>query len=365
MKEKDSLLRGAVVGLRHLHPCGYMTLFRACPDLEIVCACEQDAAVREAFCAEFGLKGYATLEEMLGSERLDLAAIFLPHAECEAAAIAFAERGIHLMVEKPAATSSAALNRMAAAAARNHVLLTTGYAWRYHPAMRQVKTIVVAGLIGRLVSVEARLCAGRVDRYRAGQADWMLERSQSGGGPMMNLGVHWIDLLGHLTGEPIHEVCAVNTHSSAAYDIEDSSLVLLRFSSGAAGVLSTSYVVPDSYPSGRDLYLALRGTEGVVIYAPRYEGEQAAGGVAQTETVELYSSASALAGAPARKFVFQVEPVAGYSGYMGRAYVKRFLEAIRTGLAPDIGAADAAAVLRVVEAVYRSAETRQWVEVKP
>jgi predicted dehydrogenase len=356
-------LRGAIVGLQHLHPRGYMTLFRACPDIEITCVCEPEDGLREAFCAEFGLQGHASLERLLASERLDLAVLFLPHAACEAAAVACAERGLHLMVEKPAATSSAAIDRMAAAAARHNVVLTTGYAWRYHPAVRQIKSLVEAGFLGTLVSFEARLCAGRVDRYRAGHSAWMLERAQSGGGPMMNLGVHWLDLIRHLTGEEIREVCAVNTHTSAAYDIEDSSLVLLRLPSGAAGVLSTSYLLPDAYPCGRDLYLALRGSEGVVSYAPRYEGEQAAGAGAQTETVELYSSAPGLAGAPARKFVFQIEPVAGYSGYMGKAYVERFVEAVRAGRAPDIGAEDAAAVLRAVEAIYRSAETRQWIEV--
>lgn len=357
-------LRGTVIGLQHLHPRGYMSLFEACPEVKIVSVCEQDEGLREAFCRDFNLAGYARIEDLPSDEKLDFAAIFLPHSDCEAAALACAERGLHLMVEKPAATSEAGIANIAAAATSRKLVFTTGYAWRFHPAIRQMKKIVEDGLIGTLVSVEARLSAGRVERYREGNSAWMLEKARSGGGPMMNLGVHWLDLVRHLAGEEITEVCAANTRTSDDYDIEDSSLVLMRLASGATGVLGTSYIVPASFPSGRDLYLALRGSEGVVSYAPRYEGEQSAGLTAQTETVELYSSAASLEGASARSFVFRIDPVAGYSGYMGKAYLDDFVKAIRTGGEPEINAGDAAAVLRVVEAIYRSADKKEWIKVE-
>ena len=75
-----------------------------------------------------------------------------------------------------------------------------------------------------MVTVEARLAAGRVDRYIKGNAKWMLEKAKSGGGPMYNLGVHWIDLLCYLLKDTVEEVCAVNTKTSNDYDIEDTSV---------------------------------------------------------------------------------------------------------------------------------------------
>jgi predicted dehydrogenase len=214
------------------------------------------------------------------------------------------------------------------------------------------------------VSVEARLAAGRVDRYRKGNAEWMLEKERSGGGPMYNLGVHWIDLLCHVLEDSIDQVCAVNTKTSDAYDIEDSSVALLRFSKGPVGLLSTSYIVPDCFPNGRDLYIGIKGTRGVLSYAPRYEGEQASGTTAQTDVLELYSDSEKLAGASARKYVYTLDTVSGYSGYMGMAYVNDFTDAVLKDREPTITVDQAIRVLQVVHAVYQSDRSRSWVTVE-
>lgn len=351
------VLKGAIIGLQHLHPKGYMTLFRAIPKAEIVCAYDPDTELLKSFCDEFGLKGYTDLDRMLKEQALDLAVIFLPHSDCAEAAIKCARAGLHLMLEKPVADTSEAALRIAGAAAECGVKLTTGYCWRYHPVVRRMKEIVEQGLIGRLVSVEARLSAGRVERYLVGHSEWMLKKSKSGGGPMYNLGVHWLDLIRYVTQETVREVCAVNTRTSEKYDIEDSSLVLMKFTSGAAGVLTTSYIVPDSFPGGRDLYIGFRGTKGVMSYSPVYQGEQATGTAPQTEILEVCYADKA------QQLRFEVEPVAGYSGYIGKAYVEGFVEAILQDREPDIGAGEAIAVLKVVEAIYASVAKKQWIEV--
>lgn len=361
MAEEKKIIRGAIIGLQHLHPHGYITLFQQCRDAKIVCAYDPDVRLVKAFCHEHVLQQYTDLDRMLAEQDLDLAVIFLPHSDSAEIAVKCARRNLHLMVEKPVSNTVEGVRQVAVAAAEHGVKLTTGYCWRYHPAVKAMKEIISEGLIGRLVSVEARLAAGRVDRYVAGNSAWMLEKEKSGGGPMYNLGVHWLDLISHVTGDSVSEVCAANLHSSDAYDIEDCSLVLMKFASGAAGTLTTSYIVPDSYPCGRDLYIGLRGTDGVLCYSPRYEGEQ--GGAANTDTLELYSSSPKMAGSANRKYTFQLDSVAGYSGNMGLAYVKGFLDAIRQDRFPDIRANDAMSVLQVVEAIYASAEQKRWVEV--
>jgi predicted dehydrogenase len=340
-----------------------MMLFQGCRDVEMVCAYDPDAELLRSFCAEFGLKGYTDIDRMLAEQELNLAVIFLPHSDCAEAAIKCARRGLHLMIEKPVSNTVGGVQQIAAVAAECRVKLTTGYCWRYHPVVKAMKEIVAQGLIGKLVSVEARLSAGRVDRYIAGHSAWMLKKEKSGGGPMYNLGVHWLDMIRYVTEETVAEVCAVNISTSNVYDIEDSSLVLMKFASGAAGVLTTSYIVPESYPCGRDLYVGLRGTSGVLSYCPHYEGEQGGGGVPNTDVLELYSSSPQMAGSAVRQYCFQLDQVAGYSGYMGKAYVERFLDAIRQDRAPDITAEAALSVLQTVDAIYESAEKKQWIKV--
>src|SRR5690348_14574080 len=101
MARSQNKLNVGIVGLGHLHPRSYMALFKAIPQAQVVAVTEADAELREPFCSEFGLKGYANLDEMLAEQSLDVAAIFLPHVDCPDAAAKCAARGLHLMVEKP------------------------------------------------------------------------------------------------------------------------------------------------------------------------------------------------------------------------------------------------------------------------
>ncbi len=359
-----SQLKVGLIGLGHLHPRQYMPLFESCPLTRVTAVSEHSEELLKSFCQDFGVKGYTDYRKMIAEERLDIAAIFLPHYQCAQAAVECARRKIHLLVEKPAAESAAAARRIVQAVEEHKVKFTTGYCWRYHPVIAAMKEAIARGIIGPVMSVEARLAAGRVDRYIKGNSGWMLEKNKSGGGPMYNLGVHWIDVLGYLLSDRVAEVCAVHTQSSSAYDIEDSSAALLRFAGGPIGVLTTSYIVPDCFPNGRDLYLGVKGTCGALSYAPRYEGEKGSGSVSQTDVLEMYSDAEAMAGASARQIAFQLDKVSGYSGFMGKAYIEGFAKAILEDKTPLITAAEALDVLNVVEAIYQSGTEKKWIKVQ-
>ncbi len=356
MAEKVKVLKVGIVGLGHLHPRLYMPLFTAAPNTEVVAVAEADGALRESFGADFGLKGYGSLEAMLGAEQLDIAAIFLPHDECPAAAEAAAEAGVHLMVEKPMAASTAGAERIVKAAAANGVKLTTGYCWRLHPVANRFKELVKSGAVGQVVGAEGRCAAGRLQRYIDGHAAWMLERARSGGGPMYNLGVHWVDLFRWIFEDEVVEVCGQNAKVNTEYDIEDNSFAHLRFGNGAIASLNISYTVPDAFPYGRDLYVAVRGTKGVISWAPAYEGEK--------DVLFICSDQKDFADSPRQEETFQLEPVPGYSGGMGLDYVRGFAEAILTGSAPAITGEDGVAALKVVEAIYQSAGEKRWVPVR-
>ena len=94
------------MGLCHLHPSGYMPIFNAVEGLKVVAAAEANGAVLERFVAEFSLRGYEDWRSLIDREPLDLAVLFLPHAQCPETAIACAGRGINLLIEKPMAASS-------------------------------------------------------------------------------------------------------------------------------------------------------------------------------------------------------------------------------------------------------------------
>jgi predicted dehydrogenase len=343
------------LGLSHLHPRGYMSLFQAIPEAQVIAAADANPAVLSGFVKDFPMRGYAGWRELLGKEKLDLAVIFLPHADCPEAAVACAEQGAHVVVEKPMSVGAAGVRRMIAAAEKAGVILSTPYVWRYHPVAREIKRLIEEGIAGRIVGCEGRYAAGRPSRYIEGNAAWMLEKARSGGGPMLNLGVHWIDLYRWLLADEVVEVIGKTVRVNLEYDIEDNCFALLTFSRGALLALDISYTVPDSFPFGRDLYLALRGTNGWLSWSPSLEG---------AKELLFVCSDSGDYSRPARQHLdFELPPQPGYGGVMGLRFLSDLLGSIRTGKPPAITGQDGLKALEVVEAIYRSAESGQSVEV--
>jgi UDP-N-acetyl-2-amino-2-deoxyglucuronate dehydrogenase len=344
-----------LIGLCHLHPRSYMPILGAVEGLQVVAAADSNPTVREAFVKDFGLRGYADWAQMLDKEKLDLAVLFLPHAECPDAAVACAERGVHILIEKPMAASAEGVRRILQATRRAGVVLSTPYVWRYHPVARQMKKFVEEGMLGRVVGCEGRCAAGRLHRYIEGNAAWMLVKALSGGGPMYNLGVHWIDLYRWLLGEEVVEVLAKNVKINQEHDIEDNSFALVTFVSGAVLSLDISYTVPDCYPYGRDLYLALRGTSGVLSWSPSFEGIK--------ERLFVCSDAAGFASAPRRHIDFELDTHPGYTGVLGVHFLNDLANSIRTGAPVSITGEDGLRALEVVEAIYQSAATGRAVQL--
>jgi predicted dehydrogenase len=244
---------------------------------------------------------------------------------------------------------------MIAAAERGGVTLSTPYVWRYHPVAEQIRALVGDGTLGRMVGCEGRCAAGRLHRYVEGHAEWMLDKRQSGGGPMYNLGVHWIDLYRWLLDDEVVEVFGRNIKINQQFDIEDNSFALVSFRRGTVLALDISYTVPDAYPAGRDLYLGLRGTQGTAQWSPSYEGVRE----------ELLVSSDRPGFDPAvQRLRFDLEPHPGYSGMMTVRFLEDLARAIRERRTPAITGIDGLRALEVVEAIYRSAETGQAVRLE-
>jgi predicted dehydrogenase len=346
-----SALKVGILGLGHLHPRTYMPHFEATDATEVVAVSDTTAVLREEFARDFGVKAHAEWKDLLAAETLDLAYIFLPHDECPDAAVACAEKGIPVVVEKPVANTSGGANRIAEACAKANVLFSTPYLWRYHPVTREMKRLIDAGFLGRIVGCEGRCAAGGLHRYIEGHSAWMLQRAKSGGGPMYNLGVHWVDLYRWLLGGEIVEVAGKNVHVNKDYDIEDNSFAICTFDTGATLALDISYTVPDSYPFGRDLYLGIRGTEGCINFAPSFEGTR--------QTLFVCSNHPDFGGAPRKTIDFELDAKPGYCGSLGLEYVGEIARDVREKRPAFIGGEDAVKALEVVEAIYKAGETGQ------
>lgn len=348
-------LKIAIIGLRHLHPRSYMAHFEIIDEVEIIAVAEKEDFLRNEFAKDFELKAYADLKELVEKESIDLAVIFLPPIDCPEAALYAIEKGIHVLIEKPITVDSQSAEKIVRAAEKKGVMVTTPYVWRYHPVVKDIKRLIDEGVLGKIIGCEGRCAAGRLNRYIEGHAEWMLDARKSGGGPMYNLGVHWIDLFSWLLSEKVISTFGRNVKVNKEYNIEDNSFAILTFESGITMNLDISYTVPESYPHGRDLYIGIRGTKGVIQWAPAFEGEK--------DELFICSDHESFKAAPRQRRLYEIRPTSGYSGIMGLYYLKDLAKAILEKQPAPITGAEGAQVLKVVEAIYRSANQNTAVSV--
>lgn len=221
--------------------------------LELVACHSREAAKREALAERFGCRAVATLDEAI--EAADGVLLATPNDVHAEQALACAERGRHVFVEKPIADTVEAGERMRDACAQAGVLLMVGHAFRRLGAARRAKALVEDGALGTVVLAEA--CFSLPGRLPP--AAWRAQRARNPGGPLMQLGIHHADTLAWLLG-PVARTTGrfARVHTSA--EIDDVGVATLEFATGALGVLTGSYVSPHVFT------LRLQGSGGVLDY---------------------------------------------------------------------------------------------------
>jgi UDP-N-acetyl-2-amino-2-deoxyglucuronate dehydrogenase len=223
--------------------------------LELVTCFSRDERKRGEFAERFGCEPAASMDEAIGNPRVQGVLLVTPNDVHEEQALACAEHGRHVFVEKPIADSTEAGERMRRACAEAGVTLMVGHAFRRLGAARRVKELLEDGALGRVVLAEANMSLPGSFRPEA----WRAHRERNPGGPIMQLGIHHVDTLAYWLG-PVQRASGHFAHVHSQAEIDDVGIVTLRFESGALASLTGSYVSP------KTLSLRLFGTEAVLDY---------------------------------------------------------------------------------------------------
>jgi predicted dehydrogenase len=223
--------------------------------LELVTCFGRDEQRRGEFAQRFGCEPAASLDEAIGHPRVEGVLLVTPNDVHEEQALASAERGRHVFVEKPIADSIEAGERMRRACAEAGVTLMVGHAFRRLGAARRVRQLLDEGALGRVVLAEANMSLP--GSFKPGA--WRAERERNPGGPIMQLGIHHVDTLAYWLG-PVRRASGRFVHVHSPADIDDVGVVTLEFESGALASVTGSYVSP------KTLALRLLGTEAALDY---------------------------------------------------------------------------------------------------
>jgi predicted dehydrogenase len=253
--------------------CGDISRKRVAPALRHIPECELIAVSRgrvdlaEAFANEFGAKRwYGDWRELIADDEIDAVYIATPvylHAEQTVAA---AEAGKSVLCEKPMAMNPEECEQMIAVCEFEGVALGVAYYRRFYPAIRRIKEIIASGEIGKPVIAQINAFE-RFNPSPGGDRYWLLEKSKSGGGPMMDFGCHRLEILLNLFG-PVERTTAVIGRALFDREVEDTCIAGFEFESGTQASLAVTHAAVESLDT-LDIYCSA----GSIHTAPLNRGE--------------------------------------------------------------------------------------------
>lgn len=219
-----------------------------------------DGAALRTFSEKYGARPFVHFDDLLKDKNVDALVITTPHSRHVPQAIAAANAGKHVLVEKPFALSVES-GRKAVEAARNAgVVLGVGHNRRFTSPLRALKSLVDEKALGTIIHAEAQFSyPGGLD-FKQGY--WRADPAEAPGGAMTATLIHMIDAFMHLLGPIERVIGARSKHRAAPLGIEDTTCMLVEFASGPTGYIGGSVVAPDVtslnlYGSAANLYAGI------------------------------------------------------------------------------------------------------------
>jgi predicted dehydrogenase len=273
--------------------------------------------------------------------------------------------GCHVLCEKPLAINAAEAERMVTAARGGDKILMVAFNRRYIPNAIVLKQLIDEGVLGPIYYAKA----GWTRRSGIpGFGGWFTTKALAGGGPLIDLGVHMLDLALYMMGYPRPVSVSGATYAEfgprgkgawaygtrpedpaqAIFDVEDFATGFIRFENGATLILEASWA--GYQPLGDDIYLQLYGrTGGARLAMPNFRTERSLQVITEMDGTLVDE-------------VPELPQEEGINEYDRE--IAAFVQSIRTGVPPPATAEQGLTVMRLIDALYRSAATGQEVRVQ-
>lgn len=295
-------------------------------------------------------RAFDNVDSLLADGGIDAVYIATPVIFHKEQAIKAARAKKHILIEKPAAMTAEDGEEVARVCREEGVLIAAGMMMRFHAYHRKMKEIVLSGRLGRVVSCRAQLTCW----YPEIPGSWRQKSSTSGGGALMDMGVHCIDLIQYITGGKAKKVAALIGTKTFNYEVEDSASLIFEMDNGANAYVDSNYNIPDTAARCR---LEIYGTCGSMLA----EGtiSQAEGGKLEVVLSEENRSYDA------KQDRVDVMPIK-VEVVFGNIYAKEiesFSRSILDKTCVEVTIEEAIQVQKVVEAAYKSGDSGKFIEI--
>jgi predicted dehydrogenase/nucleoside-diphosphate-sugar epimerase len=352
-------VRLAVIGLGKMGVM-HASMCSAVPGVEVAALVDVDPKLGSQV-QSMGVKAtfYASLDALFEGEKgqFDGVIVSTPQFTHRAIGVACLERGLHVLSEKPLAHSLNDARLMAEAAAKHPELITaTGFMKGHYPLWLEAARRLGSGWIGTPRRFRATVYLSQVLSPKKG---WTFTKEKSGGGILINSGIHLIQFLRVLFGDAVRVTALARPMHS---EVEDTLAALIEYRSGVFGSYDTSWSVPGYQTEGTTVLV--EGDEGTMEITDDWlrthhltgkggggtNGGGAPKGWSKTHRSELDRAA------------FTLSPDYGGEGYYNQ--IEDFARAIREKGKARYDWQEGLRVQEVIDALYRSAETRQTIEIR-
>ena len=254
-RRRIALVGAGVIGRHHGR-----VIDRLADRLELVAVVDPHPDRAQQIIDEYGGTAYASLTAALAQADVDVVVVCTPTGTHGELAIEALRSGKDVIIEKPAEITVERTDEIIAAQRESGRLVTVISQHRFDPATEVTVDAIAAGELGRLTSGIASVDWWRGQSYYD-SGDWRGTWELDGGGALMNQGVHTIDLLVATMGRPVEVFAYTGTLAHERIEVEDVAVGVVRFASGALGVL---HATTAAYP-GMSARLQVHGDKGSVI----------------------------------------------------------------------------------------------------
>ncbi len=300
---------------------------------------------------EYKVKGYSNEETLLNDKEVVAIYVATPvHLHCQQV-IQAARAGKHVLCEKAMALTVEDCQEMIDVCRENKVKLGLGFMMRFHAYHQKARELVREGALGKPVLGRAQLSCWYPDLEGA----WRQDPELGGGGSLIDMGSHCIDLLEFIFDSRVKEVSCFTDTLVHSYPVEDSATVLLRFDNGAQGVVDSCFSIPDASSKNR---LELYGTRGSLL---------AEGTVGQGEAGELTAyleKEDKGYDAQQRRTSSREEKITPAPINMYQAEIEHFSQCLEENKEPAISGEEGLWSQKVIRACYQSSREKRVVTVK-
>ena len=259
MADADGRLRVGIIGLGTIHE-GHVRGFEQAADAcTIAAVCDVDAELARRRADELGARAHTDHLELLRAGEVDMVDVLLPHSLHFPVVRAALEHGVHALVEKPMAATSAQAGELIDLAAARGLHFTVAENTRFVTAYRRAAEIVATGAIGEPRLVRTLICGSEVERLSRTDL-WKGRRDGSVGGAILDAGPHSFYLVEWLAG-PIAEVWAATAKLVDVSEVEDYAIVCGRLAGGGCMTCEFTFTAAIPWSERLELY----GSQGSLI----------------------------------------------------------------------------------------------------